>query len=824
MGNLVNMVDNNRFEEKAHELDQMNHEYIGQFGNFLPKPIYKLPLFQHFQEHLMYVIMAFLNEKNDSNSPQELFVQIPIVKYTNADVSKEDRLQQETRRKINGTVSSCLLLSTIESIYNNAKISKESLEEMSRWNERDNKEELGTAIYCEIDNEPQIVEFKTWQIPRPLSDTLYTFSPLKKKTSWIYNDQRRVEVTANKFKLLNNVLLLKRNGRYVKRDVIKDVEMIKRLAISTNVIKQFNNAALVHVGAYEPKNENIPIKSSYFDLVPTYSSIDNLSASLGRRDMMDVIIVVGDERYKYRRPSFRNCAAKKIIYIGTEPPCDDIPVYSFSYREMYRYCSPDGSRFKEPKMVRNIPFPWRDEALSNLKELLDELSESDDGLTVDVKRSIIRNLKTRFSNIDFNHESWNEQKYDIEFDFDCDPDTIDGIKEWCEGLEYSEESNPKMDVIRNLDVQPTLVFGKYWRKHLRYDNPTGIYLPDKNVDNTYISEFKKLVNIHNHIVIDSASYCRGQNDVPLYKAYKHLLKHHLFADVTALYYHDEENYAKALLWYLSKEFDCYNCEKRIVYETSIHRNDIIDSTIVELPDEEILFTLEDFMDANDSSDSWNVSESKQIIVTFRDGHQDRIDGDVLIKRDNGYERTKIQLLEDRDFNEENIEIVYYVNPEEFERYMMSQFVFKEGLDIYFYENMWKKALRDYISKGNRQKLVEKISDKTNITKDKLLRYLNDNCRNKFLGSGREMNRLCELLSTEGYIRHDDIINIILAKNAYDSFKKNGKKLKKDALDYKMSSRNRIPTIRTISRRLYLTVDEIVDSCLSTGVISNIEIN
>lgn len=823
MGNLVNMVDNDRFEEKAHELDLMIHECIGQFGNFLPKPIGQLPLFQHFQEHLMYVIMAFLNEKNKGSDPQELFIQIPTAKYANANESIEDRLQQETRRKINGTVSSCLILSTIESIYNNAKISEESLEEMSKWNEYFNEDKLGTAIYCEIDGEPKVIEFKTWQTRRPLKDTIYTLSPLIKVTFWGYKEQILKRVRPNILKKFNDALLLKRSGRYVKKDVIKDVEMIKRLAISTNVINQYNNAALVHVGAYEPKNENIPIKSSYFDLVSTYSSIDNLSASLGRRDMMDVIIVVGDDRYKKRRQLYRDCAAKKIIYIGTESPGDDIPVYSFSYREMYRYCSPDGSRFNEPNMVRNIPFPWRDKSLSNLKNLLDELSESDDSLTVDAKRSVMRNLKTRFSNIDFNQKSWDEQKYDIELDLDCDQDTIDSIKEWCEGLEYSEDSNPKMDVIRNLGIRPTLVFGKYWRKHLRYDDPTDMYLPDKDVDNTYISEFKKLTNIHNYIVIDSASYCQGQNDIPLYKAYKHLLKHHLFADVTALYYHDEDNYAKALLWYLSKEFDCYNSEKRIAYETSIHRNDIIDSTIVELPDEEILFTLEDFMDANDISDSCNVSDSKQIVVSFTDGHQDRIDGDVLIIRDNGYERTKIQLLEDRDFNEENIEIVYYVNPEKFERYMMSLFIFQEGADIYSFEKLWKKALRDYISKGDRQKLVENISNMTNIASDKILRYLNENCRNKFLGSGREMNRLCELLSTEGFIHHDDIINIIAAKNAYDSFKKNGKRLKKEVLDYKMNPGNSIPTIGTISRRLKLSVDEIVASCLSTGVISNIEI-
>ena len=124
MGNIVNMVDNERFESKARELESKIHNLIGQFTSILPQPIRELPLFQGFQEHLMYVIMAFLEENNAGGSPQELFIQLPISKYANLDDISGDSLQQETFRKINGTIDTCLLISTIESIMSKASVSE----------------------------------------------------------------------------------------------------------------------------------------------------------------------------------------------------------------------------------------------------------------------------------------------------------------------------------------------------------------------------------------------------------------------------------------------------------------------------------------------------------------------------------------------------------------------------------------------------------------------------------------------------------------------------------------------------------------------------
>ena len=77
------MIDNNKFEAKANELDKMIHEKVAKWTGLLPTPINGMPLFQNFQEHLMYVIMSFLNQENTSDSPQELFIQIPVEEFAN---------------------------------------------------------------------------------------------------------------------------------------------------------------------------------------------------------------------------------------------------------------------------------------------------------------------------------------------------------------------------------------------------------------------------------------------------------------------------------------------------------------------------------------------------------------------------------------------------------------------------------------------------------------------------------------------------------------------------------------------------------------------
>ena len=815
------MVNNQLFEEIARELDLKIHSKIGALSDYLPSPIEDMPLFQNLQEHLMYVIMSFLSEENVDEEPHELFIQIPINRFSNTTAYGSDEYQKVANQMTTGTIATCLLMSTIGSIINKVKLSESQIQEMAAW-DRNNRDQIGTTIICEINGEPQILTFKEWTRPRPRignNDALYTYHPQRLGTFWGYKDRDRTirRIGPNAFRQIRHAYKLKPCRQYNNDDIIIEAKQINELERYKDSIIQYNSVALVHVGRYEPLNEQIPLKSRYFETVRLETDIN----SIKRSDNTEVIIVFGSKKYRDVQP-FRRRATKKIIYIGSEVPSDDIPVYSFSLREMYRYCSMDGLRFEEPQMIRNIQFPWMDETLTNLANYLEILSEQDNDLTVDIKHYVLRLFRSRISSIDFCYETWEDQKYNIDIDVECSSETLDSIKEWCENLVYNSHTNPKMEEIRKMPIPPTLVFGKYWRKHFEYDKNINIYKLDRNVVNTYIKEFKTLSDIDNYIVIDSASYSGGLNDSPIYKAYKHLIKNHLFANVVALYYDCEDNYAQGLVWYLHKEFDCYNSEKRQLYDTDISRQSIVDNNDVIITD--TIFTLEDFMDSDDISDRWSDSENKQIIVSFKDNHQDRIDGDILVVETNGFRRDKIQNFEDEDFGSKDISIIYYKKNLDFERYMTAYYDMPQGEDIQFFEKMWKRALREYISRGNRQTLVEDVSRRTGIASDKIKRYLNENCMNKFFESKREMERICSLLSSEGFLPEDKIRWIIAAKRAHDKFKRNGVQLKREILSYKIDPRSNVPMIRRIVSVLDISIDELVNKCLDSGVISNIEIN
>ncbi len=805
------MIDNNRFEVRVCELDRLINNYIEKYSSFLPCPIKRLPSFERFQEHLMYVIMSFLQEENPNNSPQELFIQIPVQEFANLEADNgNDLLQCETFQKTTGTIATCLIISTIESILNKYKMTDNQLQVINRHNW-----EEGTSILAELDDGAKIFTWKSWTRPRSMRETLYTTGRIHLGTCWGYKDNNKI--IRSKLKGVQNVFFINQCKRYIREDVKSDLDQIRHIGNLQDTARQYSSAALVHIGNYPPINDNVPVGSRYFDTIRYENSIN----SIMRADHTDIIVALGDRKYLNRRQEFRRRAFKKIIYIGSEAPAVDIPVYSFSYRELYRYCAPTGCRFTEPQMIRNIDFPWMDDKLDELHKLLDNLSDTDDTLTGDIKTRIIRLFRSRFSSIDFCKKYWEEEKYNVEIDIDCASDTIDAIKEWCEQLEYDSGTNPKAEVIAKLNPRPDLVYDKYWRKHLVYDDRTQSFKKDSAISNRYVSELKSLLGENNHILIDCATYSSGINDFPLYKAYKHLLKYHFYAHVTALYYSREDDYAKGLLWFLNKELDCYDSEMRHRYGTAIDRNQITDE--VETVSDQI-FTLADFQDANDSQNRWSDSESRQTIVTFSDGREERIDGDVLVIDGDAIRRERIQKYKDEDFEGNEVEILYYKTPDNFDQFMTAYFDFPEGADIKHFEDLWKNALRMYVSVGNRREMIEEICNETHIDKNKIRRYLNEKCSNKFLGSRREMRRMCLFLSQKGSLPDSEITWVMAAKKAYDEYKPTGGRLKDEVLEAKRGHIIQNGILRRISTRLNVTVDDVVDRCLDSGTISNVKID
>lgn len=798
------MIDNNKFEAKAKELDQKIHEKVERWADLLPNPIKGMPLFQNFQEHLMYVIMSFLEQENTSDSPQELFIQIPVEEFANLKGRNgRDTVQTESFEKVTGTVAACLTLSTINSIWNRIKVPENVTYrgENSNWYKNGDRflvfhQDKGLLLLdCDLNNRnnPRL----TYNSGRMLIDESFIES--------CKGNMFHVNPSASGTKGIETQL--------------NQIRIIQKLQSTT---RQYDSVALVHIGRYAPINENIPIESRYFDTIILQNDIEKVR----RDDHIEVVVVIGDKRYKDAIQAFRRRAHKKIIYLGTESPGKDIPTYSFSYREIYRYCAPNENlRFEEPIIVKNIGFPWLDETMKSLDELLSEISKTDEFLTEDVKTSIKYFFRSRFTDIDFCREKWESQKYEIDLSsiisFESPQETLDNIHEWCENLDYKDTVSPKYIEIVKRQLKPSLVYGKDWKKRLVLDKKSKRFVVDKTLKTSYKKDIPNLTNEGNLIVFDCASYNKGDNDAPKYKGYQYTLSHHLFSHIVALYYKCEENYAKGLKWYLNQELKCYESIMRKQLGTTMPIEELKDTLYEDL--NETIFSLADFMDANDITGRWTEAESRKAIVTFKNGEEKRIDGEVLVVDGEKLVRKSIFSLADINFENKDLTIIYYQNPDNFDDLMTAYFDFPVGADIPHYEKIWKTALRDFINKDEKKHVLEIVKN-TKISKEKIKRYIKENCPNKFLGSRKEMNEICKFLAAKGYLPESEISWILAAKKAYDQYKPMGGELKEEVLNYKEGELPKSGFISKVSQKLGVTAETIAEKCLNSNVITNIDID
>lgn len=474
-------------------------------------------------------------------------------------------------------------------------------------------------------------------------------------------------------------------------------------------------------------------------------------------------------------------------------------------------------------MLKNIDFPWLDEAMKSLDKRLNEISQTDEFLTEDVKASIKYFFRSRFTDIGFCKEKWETQKYEIDLSsiisFESPQETIDSIHEWCENLEYNDIASPKCIEIAKRQLKPALVYGKDWKKQLVFNKRTKGIIIDKTLRTSYITDIPNLTNEGNLIVLDCASYNKGKNDAPKYKAYQYTLSHHLFSHIVALYYKCEDKYIKGIQWFLNQEFNCYESMMRKQLGTTIPIEEVKDSPFEEV--NETIFSLEDFMDANDKTGRW--TESRKAIATFKNGEEKRIDGDVLVVDGEKLVRKSIFSLADINFDNKDITIIYYQNPENFDDLMTAYFDFPVGADIPHYEKIWKMALQNFVNKDEKKHVLE-IVENTKISKKKIKRYIRENCPNKFLSSRKEMSEICKFLAEKGSLPKNEISWILAAKKAYDQYKPMGGELKEEILKYKEGKLPRVGFISKVSQKLGITAEAIAEKCLNSNTIMNIDID
>lgn len=775
------VMDIKRWNEEVSKLDNKIHEIVKKncWTFLLPKTPESLPYFKSFQEHIVYLLMNFLN-----GDMRELFIQIPVEDFANRKNNGNDSLQRKTFVNIGGVIMGCLNLTTIESAFESIKVpdrvayKDKSLGDVDWYNLGDVFFENNKEVYIECTKENHV---RIYQAQGNGKFTKTAKEELISKSSDIYR--------------INEMPGQWQNGIEQLKESIRQLHVLRALSEG---VKQYKNATFITYNSYAPENENVPSNSRFLS-----SPINVISTKDGVEDLKtEIIVVYGDKFYKHRMDDYRSARkAKKIIYIGSEYDkrlYQNIPNYPFSYREIYRYCAPKNLVYNEMK-CEFFEFPWLNETLDKLDELLHILAENDETLTSEYQYKIKCYLLSFFTDASFTKERLAVFKKNFDVDVldekelisnDSLDETIERLLEWIRNLEYDSSSNPKMEYINSIEPNCTIY---------KYDN--------------YVRRLKALVGYHNKIVIDAASY-RKDGIIARDKAFKFILKHCLFAEVTGLYYSVEKKFAERLQKYIADEMKVYCHEIRKEYGTNL-----VLELNAENPIEEDGLRIEDFIeDFSSGFYDWKPTVRQKVVtIIFDDGTTAIVDGEVLLDNDGDLERVSIEDMKKLVGQK----IYYYQKPENFDNLIKVYVNLPENADVDFYSSLWKNALLKYIDTqekiGEKKKdIIKRIFERTKIKESIIKSYTKENCNSKFMK--RRMNAMCDFLKSEKLLLESDAKYICAAQRMV--MKENtslGRRIKNEALSYILDNNtDGIPVIKKLSEKLGIEIEQLVSSFIKEG--------
>lgn len=755
-----------QWHESEELIDSRIDKILSEKGwdTLLPKGLDNQDRMKAFYKHIMYVINSFLEE----DETRELFIQLPTEELANRDSNGGDVKQIKRFRELNGTVAACLQMATIEQLKKMLFVPKED-----DYNNTINKYHIGDFFlvkkhdggyfYVEsIENDEQHsrLRFYNSQNGKPQANPRVAFD----------------DCVPGSFVRISKIPPQLRRG---VNEIVKTIDIVNK---TPGISKQFLSAAFVSSAAYSPLNKNFITDASLFELpFKIYSKYTTEEC-----ENSEVIIVCGDSKYKNNAQEYRNSSAKKIIYIGSEAPFERIKTYPFTFREMYRYSSLRTS-FTEPTM-KIISFPWLENKHKELEAVLDDCMKTDDEFTEDDRNHALRNLICSLSRYDFDakqlqriKEKYSEDNIDteLELSIDVSDDTITKISSWIQSLEF-DGINPKAKWIEG--QKATLIIGK---------------------NSSYRNDVKGLCGYNNKIVADNLTYSNKD------KRFPYILRYHLFANITALYYKNELYALKKLQDYIDKEAEYYSADYRKSLGTDININ--ISKPAEELPD-----WLDKFFDEEYNINISISTQPDKCYVTFEDGTNDIVDGEVIANLgEEGYNTINIREAE------KGMVISYYHTPKNLDELIAVCEEYKESWNmVNKYSNLWKDKFREIydskISLGNsREKAIRAICGASGLKKEMVKSYTKEN-DSRFLRSKKEMRNVLNYLESLHLITEDDKKRVILAKYHSSISLIFGTRLKKELYDSFMIDSFKSPLLDEISKNSGFSKDAIFESAIVTN--------
>lgn len=666
--------------------------------------------------HVLYVIDCFL-EREDG--PRELFIQLPVEELAPACCGVD--VQENRWIQFCGSVINNLLRHTA------LETKRRIVPEPNEFEDRDlfawinNRGHWIKALYNSKLSRMEHV--KTGSVQHCLRDI--AFFRLKMNRDITYNNTPEI------LEVLNGYL-----GEL----------------LDSRTNRQYKSAAVMSYRTLHPKandNRSNPLwESPFFDSAVRFCH--KHSDFTGRGKPAEIVVVIGDKNY--RAPEIWNMTpgTKKIIYIGSEPPRDNLLTYAFSVREMYRYCAVNAEQIYNEPQIKYLKFPWLNERKQELEGILDRCARTDATLSPQIQQNCLRKLLLPFANALFDSDKLNALKADDDvkiaelLDIEAQKSTYDAIYDWYHSLSY-EGKNPK------------------WIYMLELSESGAICLPKWN---SFKQKLKRSPDAP-HIVLDGPSASRYD------ESYKYLLRYCLYAEVEALYYEGHEEFLKqSLTHFIAKEFAIYNGKLRQDWGTCINFNYSSDTGI---HNEEL--QLEDFFKYENEACRHIYSPSETAYsVRFVDGSIVSISGDVLLRSED--ETCQISLSDLLLRNHRGNTIVYYQTPENLDKIHCSAL----GCEPLYgkvqqYANLWKKRFMDYyqrvrVGSASDRDAVEIIHSKCRLSRNIISIYSKEN-NHLFLKEKKNMEAMCTLLQ----LSSDEKKYIMAAKRFIDEKSQFGRTLK-----------------------------------------------
>lgn len=762
-----------------------------------------------FYKRIFNVVNNFLI--NDTEN-QELFIQIPA-----NELGTSDDDQWQNMYFLEKVVSDALLIATKQALL--PMVTFKSLEETNNneflflnkaisnprfnispqnqlrkrlwkkiFNEKEQRDTLSekfrdVKVFQYSDIKQIISEYhEDFYILKSLQDKLDELDSERKQTNTLKSIIKNIEEVAEKFSFLKKI---NHNKKYSK------VLLIGHKGFENKWKKNFRDS---------------PINSDYFHTTIDFKT-DLLKTNINRiGEEYDIIVFIGDNKYlKYRDDtlSFLNRSntdvLKKIIYIGTNfysQGDNDVIIYPFSHREIYRYFYKD----QYPTISLNkIDSSLRKNAFEVFKNYLKEDFEFQD--------SLIKNI----CSITFpRYLSWNsseeersikniQQKY-IDYDI-SESESDDIIKSL--NIFFSDLPNEKKDLLETIIKE----------------NPTYniIKLPFKPKNDFIKREFKKInkINSPSLWLIDVLGDWH-QYPLNLTK----LLDAGITGDIRLLTYVSLPKINK----FVENEIRIYNSDYR---KETLESIPVPYKSLLSPKLENERVDLMSFYSDELTYNSKIQNKTRRTAYTLCTENEEikNIFGEVIIQDkieniNDIYEETNNDKNDDED-NFNPLTITFYQKPINFKLLMELKYDFPKDGNVDYFSNLWKSVLNQYCKEKYNGNIDLMTKTEFNYLGN-LKPYLNPNSERMFPS---KIERLANHLNRLNLISIQERKNIQAANRVNRLNSQSGQELKDALFTYKLTGEKKdiLNEIEKTAQRRHLDIntETILQDSLKTVVATNI---